>query len=212
MITEQEIQLFISPARFRVYLQQRNHDIHDAYQLYLTNIELSEALYPVLSVLEISLRNAIHQKLSTHFNDTYWFKNKLPPEFQVAIKRAEQKIRLQQKQITPDRVIAELSFGFWNRLFNRHYARQLWKPLRTIFPHLPKQQRRRDTIDDALFRIRTLRNRIYHYAPIFHNLHYLETVYKEIYEFLSWLHHNLPAVLYKTDRFQQVVFYAKQQC
>jgi hypothetical protein len=212
MVTEQEIQLFISPARFRVYLQQRNHDVDAAYQLYLTNIELSEALYPVLSVLEISLRNAIHQKLSTYFNDPYWFKNKLPSEFQVAIKRAEQKISLQQKQLTPDRIIAELNFGFWNRLFNRHYARQLWKPLRTIFPHLPKQQRRRDTIDDALFRIRTLRNRIYHYAPIFHNLQYLEMVYGEIYLFLSWLHHNLPAVLHNTDRFQQVVLYAKRQC
>ncbi len=211
MVTEEEIQLFISPARFRIYLQQRNHDIQAAYQLYLTNIELSEALYPVLSILEISLRNAIHQKLSTHFNDPYWFKNILPDEFQVAVKKAEQKIHLQQKPLTPDRMIAELNFRFWNRLFNRHYARQLWKPLRTIFPYLPKQQRRRDTIDDALFRIRTLRNRVYHYTPIFHNLNYLEMVYREIYIFLSWLHHSLPAALHKTDRFQQVVGYAKKQ-
>lgn len=209
MITEQEIHFFISYPRFNEYLHQKNHNVKDAYQLYLTNIELSEALYPVLSVLEISLRNAIHRQLSSYFNDSYWFKNKLPVEFQKAVKKAEQNIRFQQKIITPDRIVSELSFGFWNRLFNRHYAKLLWKPLRTIFIHLPKKQRRRDTIDDSLYRIRTLRNRVYHYEPIFRNLHYLELVYKEIYSFLSWLHHNLPDVLKKTDRFEDVILFAK---
>lgn len=111
MITE-EIKSFISHPRFNIYLEEANYDTNSAYQLYLTNIELSEALYPALSLLEISLRNAIHQKLKEYFNDDFWFKNKLPREFQTAIQRAERKIQFQQKPITADGIIAELNFGF----------------------------------------------------------------------------------------------------
>lgn len=209
MITPQEIHFFISQPRFNIYLQQRNNNIEAAYELYLTNIALSEALYPILSVLEISLRNAIHRQMSRHFRDPYWFNNQLPESFQASVSKAEQKIIAQQKLVTPDRIVAELSFGFWNRLFNRHHAKQLWKPLRMIFRYLPRQQRRRDTIDDSLFRIRTLRNRVYHYEPIIRNLYYLEMVYQEMYLFLAWLHQNLPDVLNRTDRFQHLMIAAR---
>jgi hypothetical protein len=66
MITE-EIKSFISHPRFNIYLEEANYNTNAAYQLYLTNIELSEALYPALSLLEISLRNAIHQKAERIF-------------------------------------------------------------------------------------------------------------------------------------------------
>ena len=124
MITE-EIKSFISHPRFNIYLEEANYNTNAAYQLYLINIELSEALYPALSLLEISLRNAIHQKLKEYFKDDFWFKNKLPKEFQTAIQRAEQKIQFQQKTVTADGIIAELNFGFWNRLFNRYHAKLL---------------------------------------------------------------------------------------
>ena len=65
MITE-EIKSFISHPRFNIYLEEANYNTNAAYQLYLINIELSEALYPALSLLEISLRNAIHQKLKEY--------------------------------------------------------------------------------------------------------------------------------------------------
>lgn len=187
------------------YLAQKGNDFEKAYKLYQANIELSETFYPVLAVLEVCLRNAINEKLKTYFNDLFWFRNFLPAEFQPFVMDAEQKIRTQNKNITPDRIIAELNFGFWNRLFNRHYTRLLWKPLRIIFPNTPKHLRQRDTIADALYRIRRLRNRVYHYEPIFRNLNDLEHEYKEMLTFLIWLDHDLPKLIDGIDRFNGIL-------
>jgi len=208
-MTENQTKFFLSQSRFNVYLAQKGNDFEKAYKLYQANIELSEAFYPVLAVLEVSLRNAINERLKDYFNDPFWFRNFLPAEFQPFVMDAEQKIRTQHKNITADRIIAELNFGFWNRLFNRHYTRLLWKPLRTIFPNTPKHLRQRDTIADALYRIRTLRNRVYHYEPIFRNLNDLEQQYKEMLTFLTWLDHDLPKLIDGIDRFDNILTKAK---
>ena len=204
-MTEQQLKYYFSTPRFNVYLAKTNSDFDKAYRLYKANIELSEAFYPILSVLEISLRNAIHGTLKNHFQDEYWFKNKLPVEFLPFISEATQKLTAQRKNITADRIIAELNFGFWNRLFNRNYTALLWKPLRLIFKNTPKHLRQRDTIADALFRIRTLRNRIYHYEPIFGNLQDIENLYNEMLNFLTWLDNDLPKLLTDIDRFNDIL-------
>lgn len=172
---EQNLKYYISSPRFNVYLAKSDNDFGKAYQLYKVNIELSEAFYPILSVLEVSLRNVIHETLKVYFKDEYWFKNSLPVEFLPFVSEAIKKLTIQKKVITADRIIAELNFGFWNRLFNRNYTSLLWKPLRLIFKNTPKHIRQRDKISDALYSIRTLRNRIYHYEPIFGNLQDIES-------------------------------------
>lgn len=184
-MSEQEIKYYLSGSRLNVYLSKTNNNIERACRLYKSNIELSEGFYPILSVLEISLRNAVNETLKVYFQDEYWFKNNLPLEFLPLVSEAIQKLTAQHKTITADRIIAELNFGFWNRLFNRHYARLLWKPLRLIFKNTPKHLRQRDAIADVLYRIRTLRNRIYHYEPIFGNLQDLEKQYNEMWTFLT---------------------------
>ncbi|MEI9957820.1 MAG: hypothetical protein WDM90_16320 [Ferruginibacter sp.] len=136
-MTEQQLKYYLSSSRFNVYLAKTNNDFNKAYLLYKVNIELSEAFYPILSVLEVSLRNAVNETLKLHFNDSYWFKNSLPVEFLPFVSDATQKLTAQRKNITADRIIAELNFGFWNRLFNRHYTGLLWKPLRLIFKNHP---------------------------------------------------------------------------
>jgi hypothetical protein len=128
----------------------------------------------------------------------------------IELSEAIQKLTKQHKVITADRIIAELNFGFWNRIFNRHYASLLWKPLRLMFQNTPKHLRKRDTISEALYRIRKLRNRIYHYEPIFANLEEIENQYKEMITFLSWLDKNLPQLLSDIDRFNDVLKKAKE--
>ncbi len=208
-MTEQQLKYYLSSPRFNVYLAQTNNNFNKAYLLYKVNIELSEAFYPILSLLEVSLRNAINETLKLHFNDSYWFKNSLPLEFLPFVSDATQKLSAQRKSITADRIIAELNFGFWNRLFNRHYASLLWKPLRLVFHNTPKNLRQRDTIADALYRIRTLRNRIYHYEPIFGKLQDLENQYNEMLTFLIWLDKDLPNLLTDIDRFNDILRKAK---
>lgn len=208
-MTEQQLKYYLSNPRFNVYLAKTNNDFDRAYRLYKVNIELSEAFYPILSVLEVSLRNAVNETLKLHFNDPYWFKNSLPVEFLPFVSEATQKLTAQRKSITADRIIAELNFGFWNRLFNRHYTGLLWKPLRLIFKNIPKHLRQRDTIADVLYRIRTLRNRIYHYEPIFGNLQDIENQYNEMLIFLTWFDNDLPKLLTDIDRFNDILKKAK---
>ena len=204
-MTEQQLTYYLSNPRFNVYLAKTNNDYSKAYRLYKVNIALSEAFYPILSILEVSLRNAVNETLKLHFNDPYWFKNSLPIEFLPFVSDATQKLTAQRKTITADRIIAELNFGFWNRLFNRHYTGLLWKPLRLIFRNTPKHLRQRDTIADTLYRIRTLRNRIYHYEPIFGNLQDLENHYNEMLTFLRWFDNDLPNLLTDIDRFNDIL-------
>ena len=204
-MTEQQLKYYLSSPRFNVYLAKTNNDFDKACQFYKANIELSEAFYPILSVLEISLRNAVHEALKTRFQDEYWFKNCLPVEFLPFVLEATQKLTAQRKTITADRVIAELNFGFWSRLFNQRYTSLFWKPLRLIFKNTPKHLRQRNTIADALYRIRTLRNRIYHYEPIFGNWQDIENRYNEMQVFLMWLDNDLPKLLTDIDRFADIL-------
>ncbi|ABW15304.1 protein of unknown function DUF1526 [Parafrankia sp. EAN1pec] len=71
------------------------------------------------------------------------------------------------KVITPGRMIAELTFGFWRYLLTRRYETTLWTPaLRRAFPNLrPAQRTRIYNPVDSLVR---LRNRVAHHEPI-HN-------------------------------------------
>lgn len=204
-MTEQQLKYYLSNPRLNVYLAKTNNDFDKAYRLYKANIELSGAFYPVLSVLEISLRNTVNETLKQHFQDEYWFKNSLPIEFLPFVSEAIQKLTAQRKTITADRIIAELNFGFWNRLFNRYYASLFWKPLRLIFKNTPKHLRQRNTIADILYRIRTLRNRIYHYEPIFGNLQDIENQYNEMLTFLKWLDNDLPKLLSGIDHFNLIL-------
>ncbi len=208
-MTENELKYYLSTPRFNTYLSKTNNNFEKAFTLYQINIQLSEAFYPLLSVLEVSLRNAIHETLKAYFKDEFWFKNNLPIEFLPFVSEATQKLIAQRKTITADRVIAELNFGFWNRLFNRNYTRLLWKPLRLIFKNTPKHLRQRDTIADSLYRIRALRNRIYHYEPIFGDIEDIQNKYIETLTFLKWLDNDLPKLLTEIDRFNNIFNKAK---
>ena len=78
---------------------------------------------------------------------------------------------MQNQSHTPGRIVAELSFGFWVSLFDKRYEHDqiLWpKLIKHIFPFLPKGQRTRDFLSRELNRIKYLRNRVFHYKPIWH--------------------------------------------
>lgn len=208
-MTEQQLKYYLSLPRFNIYLHRTQNDVEKACQLYKVNIELSEAFYPVLAILEVSLRNTIHATLKHYYQDEYWFKNQLPTEFLPLISETIQKLTLQGKTITADRIVAELNFGFWCRLFNHNYAKFLWKPLHLIFKHIPKSLRQRHHIAAALYRMRTLRNRIFHYEPIFSQLQDIEDLYREMLVFLAWIDQDLPSLLSDIDRFDQILNKAK---
>jgi hypothetical protein len=116
---------------------------------------------------EVSLRDAMDQALCQDKENGYWFD--LPYVGSQPVKKAKRKIASQNKDITPGRIIAELNFGYWTRLFSTRYETKqiIWPRLiRPIFPDLPKALCVREILSKRIQDLRKLRNRVYHYEPI----------------------------------------------
>lgn len=188
-----------SEQRLKPYFAKFN-DHHQAIQLYKRNIQLSESFYTTLSVVEIALRNAINNSCKQYFSDEYWFKNVLPEELLARIARVENNIIVQKKIPHNDRIVSELTFGFWTSLFNRRYAALLWKPLHQVFHNMPHHLRQRALISPKLNAIRIFRNRVYHYEPISWSFRALQYQHANILDILNWLDKDLAEWITDIDR------------
>ncbi len=56
------IDRIISSERFQPYLEHHNQNQEKAFLYFQSNILISEAFYPLLSILEVGLRNSIDLK------------------------------------------------------------------------------------------------------------------------------------------------------
>lgn len=122
-------------------------------------------------------------------------------------------IQEKNKKTTPGRIIAELSFGFWVSLFDKRYENNqiFWpKLIKPCFPYLPKYQRTRHFLLRELSRIRLLRNRVFHYEPIWH--------WKDLFQQHNSIIHIAKCIspftvqyLHLFDRFKEIHTYGKQK-
>lgn len=162
-MNEALIQKYISAKRFSKYHSMEHYE---------QNLLLSKQYYIPLSVLEVSLRN----RINNHFEKYYgagWLMNEasfLRSDQIRKIEEAKAKIKERRESITKDKLIAELSFGFWVNLFKKAYEHQMRiGSLKQIFSNLPKKEDRivnRKELFTSLNRIRNLRNRIFHHEKI----------------------------------------------
>jgi hypothetical protein len=190
------IERIISSERLEPYLRHHHNDFDKAVEHYKANIEISESFYPMLSILEVGLRNSIDYQLTRKFNDENWFENndfiKIVSSYQIdSISEARKNIHREKKVVTSGKVIAELSFGFWTSLFDSRFEMTLWKNLRLAFPNCPKKIRKRKTMSSKFNGIRKLRNRIFHHEPITWDLGVVHNYEKEIIEGIDWLNRGL---------------------
>ncbi|MDD4384916.1 MAG: hypothetical protein PHD06_07030 [Bacteroidales bacterium] len=190
------VERIISKERLEPYLNYHNNDLSKAITHYKSNILISESFYPLLAVLEIGLRNSIDYQLTKRFNDKEWYDNKefviIATRFQIdRISQARTNIYSEKKEITPGRIISELSFGFWTSLFDTKFEMTLWKNLRLAFPNCPKIIRKRKTMSSKFNGIRKLRNRIFHHEAITWNLDVLNSYKDEIIQGIEWLNSDL---------------------
>lgn len=194
-LNKNKLQSWFSSQRFRKFEAYMEGDTSKAEDLYKDNILLSEALYPVLSVFEVALRNAIHIELENYHGKEDWYEEwRFYPDLRGPLELIESaivQIQDRQENINPGKIIAEMTLGFWISLFNARYERKLWKPLRLCFKQMPKNRRQRHVVSSNLNKIRALRNRIYHYEPICWNLNALEANYQLIITTLGWIDQDL---------------------
>lgn len=196
----------------KVFSNQRTQKYFDAHadeskaiRHYQANIYVSESFYPLLSIFEVALRNALNREMEALFNTPDWY---LHVPGQTGLKALNREITLAQNHITKrgeiisgPKIVAELTLGFWVRILNVEYEKVLWKDLRRAFPFMPKIDRQRHKVSAPLNRIRTFRNRIYHNEPVCWNLQVLSSIHSEIYKVLSWLNVDLPNFANTLDRF-----------
>lgn len=199
-----ELEKHFSQARLGRYRATCDGDQARAARAYVNNMLLAEAMMPMLSVLEISLKNSIHRQLSaSHGRIDWWTTWAQDPLFAWQareIGNARAKLKRRTETATPDKIIAELTFGFWSSLFNAHYQSILWKDLRLVFPRCPKSQRQRHTVSSALNQIRHLRNRVFHHEQLLWLAPSLIDLHAKGMEVIGWLDPQLPSWLARFDR------------
>lgn len=157
----------LSRERFAPYVAAQQGDRLRALKLYEANTLLSEALYGSLQGLEVTLRNAIHAKLSSELRRSDWFDTPILQQYERQ-KVDEVKARLAGRYplatVHPGQVVATLTFGFWASLTNKSYHRILWRPyLSQVFANGSPGN---DEVRDTLRALAELRNRIAHHEPI----------------------------------------------
>jgi len=173
------------------------------------NTQIAESLYPLLSNFEVVLRNSINYSFIIHFKSTTWYENLNYPELTSQINEAKAKIHKKNNQITSDRIVSELTLGFWTSLFNKKYAKDLWKPLMYIFPYFDKQTNQRNIISNKLNNIRKFRNRIFHFEPICNDLQLLKNNHYQILELLDGINKDVLVWTKQIDRFDELFIKAK---
>jgi hypothetical protein len=196
----------ISAQRLDIYRSKNSTDL-EVLTYCLFNTAVSESFYSPLQFLEVGLRNAMHDALTFSNNNPRWYK--LPfmcDQCKSDIEEAENKLTADGKDANdPGRVVAELKFGFWARLFNKHYQIPLWNNkafLIRTFPYAKSQERLRHKLAARIDLIRRFRNRIFHHERILgYDLH---KYHGDITEIIGWISSDLVIANNAVDRFKGV--------
>lgn len=166
----------VSAARMGTYEQamrtSASPDV-SALELYTWNAQVSAAFMAPLHICEVAVRNAANEALEAVCGPRWpWdatYENSLPTGTIYDPRRDLRNIR--NRQPTTGKVIPELKFAFWQKMYTRRHDVRLWNAhLARLFPNLNHGQPMsmlREQIYNDLEQIRELRNRIAHHEPIF---------------------------------------------
>ena len=203
-----EIIKALSLQRLRGYIRTSDLENSDfLIKRYQLDIKLSQSFYPALHIIEITLRNQTFKALESYLGNDWLLQNKLSKrifrklEFDK-VNESLNKLKRSKKPIETSNLIAELSFGYWTSLFTSHYE-FLWREknlLRVAFPNMPRYKLKRKNISIELNKIRGLRNRIFHYEPIWHWSD-LPEHHKRISSVIQWMNNETYNLLKSVDTF-----------
>lgn len=216
MINQQDFEKYsatISKERLEAFVKSGDTTIDDAIDRYIENIKISQALYPELSILEVTLRNSIDAMLRTNFSEK-WIEDEIQYNYflsaydlQTLIKAyndTKTDCKKSNKTFTIGKVIANLNFGFWTNLCAKKYSIAIWHKrscFRSVFVNYPAKKQEIKKLSKQLGAIRCLRNRVFHYEQIFKYPGNTLKLYNEILEVISYLPNTNPRILKETSGF-----------
>ena len=186
MLKESLTKYFISEARLGSYT-----DVEE----YGQNLVFSKKSYIPLSILEVALRNAVDKLLSDKVGvDWYKDENFLTDDSKKKVYGAITYLKKRREAVTKEKIIAELTLGFWVNLFKKPYDKKLRiNDLKTIFLNLPSREEKivnREVLYKQLNHIRNFRNRVFHYEKVLNKDEYTQ-INEDILEVLNFLHVDL---------------------
>jgi hypothetical protein len=162
----------LSAQRIGGYVEATAGDLDAAIALYEWNCAIAAALFEVLGDVEVIVRNALHDSLTSwHARGQFagkWHDNGhglLAPRELADVTAALLRLKRYRKPVSSGAVVAELNFGFWRYLLTKKYSSTLWPAVgRTAFPNM--DHRRPQLLWARMARLHDLRNRIAHHEPI----------------------------------------------
>ncbi len=203
-----EILRRLSRPRLDPYLRACGDNLAAAVRLYLWNIRVGSAYFESLHLLEIGVRNAIHDVLTCrnglHTNPaTPWYRDdmlRLQPPTRQRIKQAIEQATRDGVPEIPGKVVAELTLGFWTALLAVSYNRSLWQP---YLRHAFREGTRRQQLHHDLVELTRLRNRIAHHEPCHHRD--LTADYRRIRRVAGHLSTRFEAFIVRTSQIDDVL-------
>ena len=179
-----------------------------ALELYRWNLQITAAFIVPLQMCEIAVRNGVAEAVEA-VHDPLWpwsngFLRSLPVPKRPHDYSPERNLReIARTQPTTGKVIAELNFAFWEKIFTVGQDGRLWLPhFRTVFPGVPLATpipQARARAFNTIMGIRKFRNRIAHHEPIF--ARNLGDDYATVLDVISW---RSPVTAGWVDGLQQV--------
>jgi hypothetical protein len=211
------LERIVSAPRLQRYRNASASDLETAV-LYCWNVQLGEALMPSIAVFEVTLRNAVHNTLTSHAGTDWWFKSTLYKEaFDNILKIINESIRRNGHPPTIGKLISEITFGFWPKVFASRLDKVWWdthgNPLiAQLLPHHPNIARdTRSKLEQRLEYFVVLRNRIMHQEAIFDGVQAnnrprlpIDDVHSQLIETLGWIDTDAANVVACVDRFDAV--------
>lgn len=164
-------------------------ELHGAY---IWSVKVAASIHPLLSALEVALRNSIHTNATTTIAPDWY--DKLSTNVRKSWKTAARdqsnidwhhaetaRIKKKLSSKTPpkgltmhDLLVAKMDFGFWENLLRECFSKNgdkkaLWPQcMPKVFPNLPKGHTN-SSVQQEISVLRELRNDIAHNSPVWKN-------------------------------------------
>lgn len=197
MVKNNLVDLF-SLNRLNSYRYNENDTDDIILERYLYNIEISKSLYPILSILEISLRNRISQAIDNIISSNWLTKELnqqsilLPNEHKKLLEAKQKLLKKGHQNFSENDLIAELSLGFWIHLCTKKYKTKLWHQkgfFKSVFADYPNFSEfdKLGKIFPILNLMLKLRNRVFHHEIIINNTYGITNCYNDLKKLLGYI-------------------------
>lgn len=130
MSAEDDLQLealeaAVSVDRLGTYLGEASGDPVLARELYVWDRDVAAAMFADIAIIEVALRNSIHNVLAAHFGERWYELGGMPLDSRATtnLQKAWERLPAQdranpEKPNVPGKLVARLMLGFWRDLFD----------------------------------------------------------------------------------------------